>query len=288
MNRALPNEEREWLAVASAMTRAGEKAVLPLAGTQDGRCPIGQGEGGDITVALDARAEEAMLDVLRELAPAPYNLVSEELGITLEEGAQWWVVVDPVDGSLNAKRGLDPFCGVVAVSRGPTLGDVTLGHTRVYGSGREYVAGRGQGITIPEHRGQGAPNLDGEVELVLVEAGAPSRHHFLYRDLMLARNIGESPEARIRQVGSLAAALCLVASEVADILVAPVGSRSVDVAAGFLTVEEAGGGVASLDGESLHQRPLDLRRRSPFIAWRRGLDGEALREEAVSLLERPA
>lgn len=285
LEEALSPEEREWLTVARRMAAAGERAMLPLVGSREGRSPVGRGEGGDTTVGLDARAEEAMLQVLDESAPAPCNLVSEELGIRVCEGADCWVLVDPVDGSLNAKRGLNPFSGVVAVSWGPVLGDVALGCTRVYGSGEEYLAGLGRGVAPPDSRGQGALHPEGKVELVLVEGGAPSRHDFLYRDLAMSANAGVSRSARIRQVGSLAVALCLVATGVADVLVAPVGSRSVDIAAGVLTVKEAGGGVAGLDGQVLAQQPLDLRRRSPLVAWRSGLDGEALQEEASGLLQ---
>jgi len=77
---------------------------------------------------------------------------------------------------------------------------------------------------------------------------------------------------RLRQIGSLALSLCYVATGVADMLVAAVRSRSVDLAAGLLILKEAGGGVVTLAGEDILQQPLDLDKRSPFVAWRAGLD----------------
>ncbi len=51
----------------------------------------------------------------------------------------------------------------------------------------------------------------------------------------------------MRQIGSIALSLCYLAIGAADVLVAAVQARSVDLAAGFLILREAGGGVAALD-----------------------------------------
>ena len=88
---------------------------------------------------------------------------------------------------------------------------------------------------------------------------------------------------RIRQIGSLALSLCSVAVGVADILVAAVRSRSVDFAAGLLILREAGGDAATLSGVDLWTQPLDLEKRSAFVAWRAGLDGDEVRARARQL-----
>ena len=86
------------------------------------------------------------------------------------------------------------------------------------------------------------------VEVVLLEAGRPDRHHFSYQDLSAMGAVGRSQDMRIRQIGSLALSLCYVAAGIADILVAAVRSRSVDIAAGLLILEEAGGARSHLRG----------------------------------------
>ena len=88
----------------------------------------------------------------------------------------------------------------------------------------------------------------------------------------------------MRQIGSLALALCHLASGTGDVLFAPVPSRSVDIAGGLLMVAESGGGAASLDGSDFWAQPLDLQKRAPFVAWRRGIDAERLVREARSIL----
>lgn len=119
---------------------------------------------------------------------------------------------------------------------------------------------------------------------MLLEAGRPHGHTFAYRDLARLAGEGAVPEMRIRQIGSLALCLRHVSSGIADVLFAPVPSRSVDIAGGLLMVAESGGGAASLDGSDLRAQPLDLAKRSPFVAWRRGLDPERVLHAARSIL----
>lgn len=92
-----------------------------------------------------------------------------------------------------------------------------------------------------------------------------------------------NPDLRVRQIGSLALALCLVAVGVADVLVTPLPARAVDIAAGLLIVRESGGGAAALDGSDLFSHPLDLARRAPFVAWRSGMPGPLIAARARSL-----
>lgn len=84
--------------------------------------------------------------------------------------------------------------------------------------------------------------------------------------------VGCSRDMRLRQIGSLALSLCYVATGVADMLVAAVPSRSVDLAAGLTILREAGGGAVTITGGDIFEQPLDLVKRSPFVAWRAGLN----------------
>src|SRR4051812_34840502 len=68
-----------------------------------------RGEGGDRTLVIDADAEQAVFDELQALAGAGarFTAISEERGkIDFGSGGRPpYVIVDPIDGSLNAKRG---------------------------------------------------------------------------------------------------------------------------------------------------------------------------------------
>jgi myo-inositol-1(or 4)-monophosphatase len=253
-----------------------------------GRVELGRGAGGDRTLELDRACEAAILQQLREEAPFAYSLVSEEEGVSGPEDAPWRVVVDPLDGSLNAKRGLEPFGASIAVANGASLGDVRVGYVEDYLRPHIFSVVKGFGLiragapgeTVDPHRFESSL-----VEIVLLEAGRPDRHHFQYHDLSAMGALGRSRDMRIRQIGSLALSLCYVAVGIADMLVAAVLSRSVDIAAGLLILSEAGGAAATLAGEDLLAQPLDLEKRCAFVAWRAGLDGAEIVARARGLRE---
>ena len=73
---------------------------------------VGAGLGGDDTTAIDQAAEDAILARVRSAAGA---VLSEEVG-RIGGSASPLVVVDPIDGSLNAKRGIPFFSLSIAVA----------------------------------------------------------------------------------------------------------------------------------------------------------------------------
>jgi myo-inositol-1(or 4)-monophosphatase len=190
-------------------------------------------------------------------------------------------LIDPVDGSLNAKRGLEPCSAAIAVAQGPTLSDARVGYVLDYSRGHIFAGVRGAGMVTS--RGVEGLSAEGDVEVILLEAGRPDRHTFAYSDLGALAGQTGAVEMRVRQIGSLALSLCHLATGVADVLVSPVPSRAVDIAASLLILVEAGGGYASLDGRDMRRQQLDLERRSPFVAWRRGVDGVAVAARAQAL-----
>ena len=127
-------------------------AALAALPTRDQREPVvGRGEGGDDTTVIDRDAEAAVVARLEELhaGGVDFRLVSEELGERQFGGeSPWVVVVDPIDGSLNAKRCLPFWCISLAFADGPTLDDVRFGYIRDFGTGEEWVAQRGLGATV--------------------------------------------------------------------------------------------------------------------------------------------
>ena len=109
----------DWLEVCRDCGRRTSTACSPSCRRAPSASPCSApGEGGDDTTAIDAAAEDAVvarLDALDE----DFTLVSEELGErAFGAGAPWRVVVDPIDGSLNAKRGIPFFSLSLAVADG--------------------------------------------------------------------------------------------------------------------------------------------------------------------------
>jgi len=125
--------------------------VLPALGDHAGRAHTGPGAGGDITFAIDERAEAFMERFLAEQA-ADVAFYSEDRGLVSPGGhATWVLVVDPIDGTRPAMAGLEAACVSVAAARldaqgQARMGDVEVGCVVEIKSGREFVAERGRGL----------------------------------------------------------------------------------------------------------------------------------------------
>src|SRR5438094_477129 len=99
----------EWLPVFESLAGRVRSVVGPLLGTSEGRSEVGTvGAGGDRTMEVDRRAEEVAITGLRELASRGqrFSILSEEAGLINLGAAYPCVVLDPIDGSPNAARGL--------------------------------------------------------------------------------------------------------------------------------------------------------------------------------------
>jgi myo-inositol-1(or 4)-monophosphatase len=118
----------DWLAVSRRAAERVRGALAPYSTAAERGVETGRGEGGDMALVIDRAAEDAVLAELESLG-APLTVVSEERGeVKLHGGGPVHAVVDPIDGSLNAKRGL-PFASLsIAVASGSTLDDVEFGY----------------------------------------------------------------------------------------------------------------------------------------------------------------
>jgi myo-inositol-1(or 4)-monophosphatase len=251
----------DWLRFCRAVA-ADVEDVLRRFPTRDDREPVvGQGEGGDDTTVIDREAEAAAVARLEELADRgiSFRLVSEELGERTfgDAGGPWVVVVDPIDGSLNAKRGLPFFCLSIAIADGPTLDDVRFAFVRDLAGGEEWVAERGCGATV-DGRPLGGVRPKERLGVVDVEATTAGL-------LAEAASRLDGSVGRIRCLGALALALCQLADGRADGVATLKPSRSVDLAAAALVVREAGSEFRTLGVDPL---PLDLAARAHAVAAR--------------------
>ena len=228
----------------------------------------GVGEGGDRSLVIDRQSEEIVFTELQLLhdAGAEFTAISEERGeVEFGDGqALTRVVIDPIDGSLNARRTIPSFALSVMVGSGPSMADAQLALIHEFGSGEEFTAVRHEGARLNggEIRAVG-PGYG--LELVGLEASKPELIAPLVAGL-------EGQAFRIRALGSMALTLCYVAAGRLDGMIAARPTRSVDVAAAQLIVREAGG-VLKFDPHDLADVHLDLAARYHLAA---ALDEEML------------
>ena len=199
----------------------------------------GVGEGGDRSLAIDRRAEDIVFAELERLSEEghEFTAISEERGeVKFGGGSGASVVIDPLDGSLNARRMLPSFSLSVAVASGPAMADVDVAYVYDFGSDEEYFARRGEGAVLDESplRAEG-PGFG--LEVVGIEGAKPERMIPLLDAL-------RGKAYRMRSVGSIAISLCYVGGGRFDAMLTGRASRSVDAAAGQLIAREAGAAVA--------------------------------------------
>ena len=248
----------EWLDVARLCV-ADIREVLERLPTRDEREPVlRRGEGGDDTTAIDAAAEEVIVERLATTG-RDFVLVSEELGQrTFGSGGLTRVVVDPIDGSVNAKRGIPFFSFSFAVAEGLTMGDVGFGYVYDFGTGEEWTAERGAGAFLDGRR-LGVVQPRDTIEILSFEGTtAPAIAAQLGSVLGLA--------ARVRVMGSLALSLCHLAAGRVDAVCSLKAARSVDIAAAQLLVRECGLSLELFEDPPLEAAPLDLVPRSRLAA----------------------
>ena len=274
-------DSTDWLGFCRRAAGAARDAVHAYANTAERAVETGRGEGGDTAYVIDRAAEDAVFAEIEALG-VPVVAISEERGevavaggTAANEDASARIVIDPVDGSLNAKRGLPFACVSIAIASGPRMADVDVGWVAELDPrlsagdeprpGRDWWAVKGAGAF---RDGEPLPQLrSGPLEVLGLETARPG---------LVAASVSaiESVDARrLRVLGSVAMTLCLVAAGQLDGMVSLRPIRSVDAAAAQLLVTETGGAVAFPSDDE-----LSLEMRSPVLAAR----DEAILERLLS------
>jgi myo-inositol-1(or 4)-monophosphatase len=233
------------------------RAVLAELPHRSDREPVLRtGVGGDDTTAIDAAVEAAVIARL-DAAGTEFTLVSEELG-RRGDGTGTWVVLDPIDGSINAKRGLPFFSLSIAIAEGGTMDDVVFGYVYDFGTSEEWTAERGGGARL-NNSPLGDDHPKETIELLALEAT---------RTDLVARHAPGLVGLvhRLRIFGSLAISLCHLAEGRVDAVCSLKPARSVDIAAAQLLVRERGLAIDLPERPPFGSAPLDLEGRSRVVA----------------------
>jgi myo-inositol-1(or 4)-monophosphatase len=244
----------DWLELCRGAVADVRGVLADLPSRVEREPVLAAGKGGDDTTAIDAAAERV---ILARFDGVDATILSEEIG---EVGdGKWRIVIDPIDGSLNAKRGIPFFSLSIAVAEGETMHEVLFAYVYDFGSGEEWTARRGDGAFLNGAR-LGAQRPKERIEILAFEA-------------TLTSEVADKAAAftgiahRIRIMGSLALSLCHLAAGRFDAVCSLKPYRSVDVAAAQLLVRECGLSIANADGDlPFGAAPLDLVSRSRVAA----------------------
>jgi myo-inositol-1(or 4)-monophosphatase len=260
--------QADWLGVCRRAARGLELVLAGTRSTAERAVETGSvGSGGDRTLVIDRSAESVVLHELDALHSEGHRFVafSEERGEIDFGDPAVRVIIDPIDGSLNAKRGLPHHAISIAVAEGDTMADVAFAFVHDFGPSEEWWARRGEGAWLNGERLD--PELDerrsddGRLEVLGIESADPR---------WVAASIDSLLDSayRLRALGTIASSLCQVAAARFDGMVSLRDCRGVDAAAGQLIVREAGGVVSFPSFADPLGAPLDATPSSPVLAAR--------------------
>ncbi len=213
---------------------------------------IGIGADGSPTSYIDQIAEDVAIRTL-EKSEVRVNLLSEEKGF-VDYGGSVVFVLDPVDGTRNAYRGI-PFYSVSLAIGKSMISDVEYGIVKNIPTGDVFTAEKHQGAFLNNNR--------------IRVCEMPSSD--LLSSISLGKNYTPragtlSKKGNVRSYGSASLEMCLVATSALDFYY--VGRdimRVVDIAAATLIVREAGGVVKTITGEDLDME-FDVTSRTSVVA----------------------
>jgi len=253
-------------------------AIHPILGSNMASKKAQKGAGGDISMQIDLIAENIIINTI-ENANLSILLISEEIGekyIGDKQKAiesQNILIVDPVDGSNNAVRGI-PYCSVsIAYAKGKNIGDIKKAVVLDLISKDIYWAINGEGAYLNANKIH-VSDLDLSNKSFF-ELNLPKKN--LFKNIERLKPIIQQFH-RMRILGSSALTLCQVARGSMEAFInLRESNRLVDVAAGYLILKEAGGKFFSIKGSEFDLE-LSIKAKFPFIACNANLES-FLKEE---------
>jgi myo-inositol-1(or 4)-monophosphatase len=253
------------------------KAIKPLIGTLEGKKKHSRGAGGDVTAEIDKVAENVILEFLEKQTTEPFVLISEEIGeyywdpksqqrVTnsdLTRNSCSTIIIDPIDGSNNAMRGIPFSCISLALASGPLFSDIKIGVILNIATGDIYIAEKNHGAFLNDRQIHCSNQDQLSKSIISTDFDGANPNNgltFLHEEII--REV-----YRIRILGACALELCLIAQGALDLYLGHLNkTRIVDVAAGIIIVQEAGGFVIDHQGNSLNTQKFSLSQRYSLIA----------------------
>lgn len=228
--------------LCDSIASAVSGSIKGMVGNPSSGVMVEMGADGTPTKRIDKVAENAVLSQLRG-SGSGFRVLSEEIGeVLIGEEPEYFIHLDPLDGTFNAVKGI-PF---YAVSIYLSKEDCHFGYVYDLAGGTKYYAevGRGAYAEPDAHRLRVSRTSDLKDFSVSAYTIRPNTSRIV--------GMGDTVR-RIRTLGCTSMEMVMVASGKLDAFVDLRGMlRIVDVAAGRLILEEAGGVITSVAGEKLH------------------------------------
>ncbi len=221
--------------------------------------PVEMGADGTPTAHIDKVAEKIILDYV-EGEKLPLNILSEEAGF-IDRGFDDTLVVDPIDGTSNAKRNIPYFSVSLAIGR-QNIQDISLGIVYNPCTGDLYHAEKGEGAYFNGVK-LDSTQTNAELDNLMISTHFGGDTNTGIYDII--KNF-----KKVRAFGSASLDICSVASGQSSVYYYNNDDptqrlRVTDIAASVLILREAGGQIYDTSGKPLSMS-LDLDDRNNMIA----------------------
>ena len=216
-------------------------SIINRASTQIDILPVQAKAPNDFVTEVDRAAETAIIEVLRDAYPQ-HGILAEESGESGESDYQW--IIDPLDGTTNFIHGFPQYAVSIALAK-----NGVLEHAVVYDPTRNelFTASKGAGAYLNDRRIRVSRRT--RLAETLIGTGFPFRElDNVEAYIGMFRELSQKT-AGIRRPGAAALDLAYVACGRLDGFW-EMGLQPWDMAAGVLLIQEAGGLVSDLAGES--------------------------------------
>ncbi len=255
--------------------------IKDLLGTSEGASKISLGAGGDISRKIDIVAEMAVLNTIKSNNISPV-VIGEECGIvnlnnynsnssSNNNNNKGFVIMDAVDGTTNAIRGIPFSCCSLAFANEFKLSSVTDAVVLDLFTGDIYSASKQKGSFFNNKK----ISVRNEKDF----SSIASLEDLKSIDVLIGTNVSGVPphildeiskvisfSSHIRHFGANALELCYFARGFMDAYIDIRGKiRSTDMAAAYLIAKEAGGKLYSSNGQELDSE-LGLKNKLSFYA----------------------
>ena len=254
MSEQLSPQGNDLLKLCDTAAKAVADAVDEMTGTPASGQVVRMGADGTPTKKIDGAAENAVLETLRA-SGLGFRVLSEEIGeisIGSNRSPDYFLHLDPLDGTFNAISGIPFYSVSIYLSKD----DFHFGYICDLAQKTGFYAEAGRGA-YSHTAGRLHVSSSSDLSIFSISAYTLRPH--------TARIAGVGDVVRrIRTLGSSSLEMALVASGKLDAFVDLRGMmRVVDIAAGKIILEEAGGLVTDergnrlvLDGNMWQKRDL--------------------------------
>jgi len=269
-------QEMKKIDALKRMAKEVYSVVHPLIGSSESGKIMGSGFGGDKTRFIDAVAEKAIVQYLRQNRVS-CTFIGEERGIEeIGDKPDFYLITDAVDGTTNAVKGISFVSASLAVSPTDRLDDLEAAVVIDLSNGAIYEAEKGKGARYMGKKIK--PSDTSVLEEAVLSVDVSRSPETVEKVVPLMKTVKS-----VRSLGSAALEISHVASGFLDAYVdIRTKLRTLDFAAGMLILREAGGLFIQPDGRGFEGVSLTELSRFSVIA----AANEEICGELVSLLHR--